>query len=247
MAADRQPDAAAERRKQKDKKRSERDGVHKKDRKDKKEKKHKKERLAEALELDEQLQASAASGNDQGRDGDGSGEEGEEEEEEKAPATVVRGALVEFAKPMAADKHQRKIYKGVKKAAKAQALLRGVKEVNKALRKAPAKTPSTAHVVPGIVIIAGDISPAEVVMHLPLACEDVNAPYMFVASRAELGAAAKTKRPTSVVMLLPQGRKGKKADGDKDGETNEDDYAEAYKELSKTLQKEFEKQMRGLI
>ncbi len=47
-----------------------------------------------------------------------------------------------------------------------------------------------------MVVIAGDTSPAEVVMHLPLACEDVNVPYMFVTSRAELGAAAKTKRPT---------------------------------------------------
>jgi len=135
-------------------------------------------------------------------------------------------------------------------AAKNNALLRGVKEVNKALRKSPPKTPSTsASSIPGIVIIAGDISPAEVIMHLPLACEDVNAPYMFVTSRAELGAAAKTKRPTSVVMLVAEGKKSKAAmanaaeDKDDDGEG----YAEAYRELAKLLQKEWASQMKGVI
>ncbi len=126
-------------------------------------------------------------------------------------------------------------------ASKTHAILRGVKEVNKALRKSPAHTPSATQ-FPGIVIIAGDISPAEVIMHLPLACEDVNAPYMFVPSRAELGAAAKTKRPTSVVMLLPQGKKGKEVSAE-----DEADYAEAYGELAKLLEKEYAKQMRGLI
>lgn len=131
-------------------------------------------------------------------------------------------------------------------AAKSHALLRGVKEVNKALRKSPAKTPATAHSVPGIVIIAGDISPAEVVMHLPVACEEVNAPYIFIASRAELGAAAKTKRPTSVVMLLPEGRKNGKKAAEADKE-DAGEYAEAYAELVKLVQKEFAKQMKGRI
>ncbi len=78
-------------------------------------------------------------------------------------------------------------------------------------------------------------------MHLPLACEDVNAPYLFVPSRAELGAAAKTKRPTSVVMLVPRGKKGKEILKD------DAEYTEAYDELAKLAQKEYTKQMRGMI
>jgi len=101
-------------------------------------------------------------------------------------------------------------------------------------------------VIPGIVIVAGDISPAEVIMHLPVSCEDVNAPYIFVASRADLGAAAKTKRPTSVVMLLPEGKKAKAvADGASEKDLAE--YAELYAELVKLVQKEYARQMRGMI
>ena len=87
-------------------------------------------------------------------------------------------------------------------------------------------------------------------MHLPLAAEDVNAPYLFVASRAELGAAAKTKRPTSVIMLLPEGRKarpGKDKEAEGDTEKDRAEYVEAYAELSKLVQKEYARQMKGRI
>jgi H/ACA ribonucleoprotein complex subunit 2 len=106
------------------------------------------------------------------------------------------------------------------------------------------------------VVVAGDISPAEVVMHLPVACEDVGAPYTFVASRAELGAAAKTKRSTSVVMLLPEGRKraaskkdagGAEAAKDEVGEEDAQEYREAFGELEKALAKEYTRQMKGVI
>lgn len=33
-------------------------------------------------------------------------------------------------------------------------------------------------------------------------CEENNIPYAFVRSRMELGAAAQTKKPTSVVLLM---------------------------------------------
>ncbi len=141
---------------------------------------------------------------------------------------------------------------------KVHAILRGVKEVNKALRKAPAKTPSstTAQRFPGVVIIAGDISPPEVIMHLPVACEDVGAPYFFVPSRAELGFAAKTKRPTSVIMLLPNGKKakGNKATGDamtaEEAEAEaatEKEYQAEFTDVAKLGQKEYSKQLVGQI
>lgn len=65
-------------------------------------------------------------------------------------------------------------------------------------------------------------------------------PFLFVSSRAELGAAAKTKRPTSVVMILEAPQGGKKA---KDAEKgDEEEFKEAYKALVKYAQKEYSKQ-----
>ena len=59
------------------------------------------------------------------------------------------------------------------------------------------------------MIIAGDISPLDVISHLPVMCEDASVPYVYVASKAELGAAAATKRPTSVVLISTKGEAAK--------------------------------------
>ncbi|KAL8388058.1 hypothetical protein RB595_009483 [Gaeumannomyces hyphopodioides] len=250
-------EAARLKKEKKEKKRSEKDGVHKKDssKKDKKEKKSKQDRLEKAL--DEHLQAAAPAKDSKivvpvaDPDAMVSDDEADEIKALIAKGEVPKGALVSFALPLADDKVQKKVLKAVKKATKKSALLRGVKEVNKALRKAPTKSASTTE-IPGVVVIAGDISPAEVIMHLPVYCEERNVPYIFVPSRAELGAAAKTKRPTSVVMLLAQGRKRDAAKGGKKAEAvaeddGEDDYPKAYQDLVATAQKEFAKQLRGLL
>ncbi len=60
-------------------------------------------------------------------------------------------------------------------------------------------------------VIAGDISPIDVISHIPVLCEDGEIPYIYVSSKAELGAAAGTKRPTSVVLVAP--KKGQDFDG----------------------------------
>lgn len=61
----------------------------------------------------------------------------------------------------------------VKKAAKVKALKRGVKEVVKAVRKG----------TKGTCIIAGDVSPIDVLSHVPVLCEDNEVPYVFVPSK----------------------------------------------------------------
>ena len=58
-----------------------------------------------------------------------------------------------------------------------------------------------------MVIIAADISPIDVLSHLPILCEDKSIPYMYVKSRAEIGEACKTKRPTSCVMVMKPDKK----------------------------------------
>jgi Ribosomal protein HS6-type (S12/L30/L7a) len=49
--------------------------------------------------------------------------------------------------------------------------------------------------------LAADVSPVDVISHIPILCEKKGVPYMYVRSRMELGIAAQTKRPTSVVLL----------------------------------------------
>lgn len=101
-----------------------------------------------------------------------------------------------------------------------------MKEVVKSVRKSPAANPSTlSQLPPGIVVLAADISPMDVISHLPVLCEDHNIPYVYLPSRAELGAAGATKRPTSVVMVAPKC-------GKKDATEEEiKEWEEAYKEF----------------
>lgn len=74
-------------------------------------------------------------------------------------------------------------------------------------------------------------------------CEDHNVPFIFVTSRAELGAAAKTKRPTSVVMIMEKQDGKKKAASKKDDEEEDGEaFGEAYASLAKYVQKEYVKQ-----
>lgn len=54
-----------------------------------------------------------------------------------------------------------------------------------------------------IVVLAGDISPMDILTHLPVLAEDASCPYIFVSSKELLGQASSTKRPTSCVMMCP--------------------------------------------
>ena len=77
-----------------------------------------------------------------------------------------------------------------------------------------------------VCIIAGDISPIDVITALPVLCEDNDIPYIYVPSKEELGAAGLTKRPTSCMLILPKPVKGE-LPTDEDGK----DYKESYAEV----------------
>ncbi|KAH9831299.1 H/ACA ribonucleoprotein complex subunit 2-like [Teratosphaeria destructans] len=175
------------------------------------------------------------------------------DEETKVGAVAAQAMVVPFANPLCGDKEQKKVLKGVKKgahlllppliliwvrltnssmpfsvptAAKSKALKRGVKECVKSIRKSPLANPTAAAATsaPGVVVLAADISPMDVISHIPVLCEDHGIPYVYVPSRAELGAAGSTKRPTSVVMVMPRAGKGGE-------EAAEGEWGVAFKEL----------------
>ena len=93
--------------------------------------------------------------------------------------------------PLASEKSTKKIHKLVKKASSKKVIRRGVKEVIKGIRKGEK----------GLAILAGDIYPVDVISHIPILLEEKEIPYLFVPSKQDLGAAACTKRPTSVVLI----------------------------------------------
>jgi len=83
-----------------------------------------------------------------------------------------------ISKPMATKSQSKKIYKLIKKAAKEKSYLRaGLKDVQRRVRLGER----------GICIIAGDVSPVEVICHMPGVCEEKNIPYCYTPSRADLG------------------------------------------------------------
>lgn len=82
-------------------------------------------------------------------------------------------------------------------------------------------------------MLAADISPMDVISHIPVLCEDHNIPYLFLTSRAELGAAGATKRPTSVVMVTPSTGTKKK-----EGQEDDPEWPATYKEFHKLAVKQ---------
>jgi large subunit ribosomal protein L7Ae len=61
-----------------------------------------------------------------------------------------------------------------------------------------------------MVVMAEDVSPPEILMHMPALCEEKNVPYAYVPSKAELGNACGLEKPTASVAVLDSG-KGKPA------------------------------------
>ncbi|KAI9615174.1 hypothetical protein H4Q26_011715 [Puccinia striiformis f. sp. tritici PST-130] len=111
--------------------------------------------------------------------------------ENDADQNVNLDALSPIAHPLADKKLSKRVLRTVKKGSKQRRIKRGVKEVVKALRKGEK----------GLVVMAGDISPMDVLTHIPLLAEENGSGYIFVPTKESLGAASSTKRPTSCVMI----------------------------------------------
>ncbi|EME31663.1 H/ACA ribonucleoprotein complex subunit 2 [Galdieria sulphuraria] len=104
--------------------------------------------------------------------------------------------LQPFAQPLAGKKLTKRLFKLMDRASEMKLLRRGVKEVVKSLRKGEK----------GICVLAGDVTPFDVISHIPVFCEENEVLYCYVIDKASLGLASKTKRPTSVVFI-PEGVK----------------------------------------
>ncbi len=72
---------------------------------------------------------------------------------------------------------------------------KGTNEVTKAVEKGLAK----------LVAVAKDVSPPEIVMHLPLLCQEKGVPYVEVPTKEELGVAAGITVSTVSVAVVQEG------------------------------------------
>ena len=53
-----------------------------------------------------------------------------------------------------------------------------------------------------MIVMAADAEPLEILLHLPLLCEDKNVPYVFVPSKQALGRACGVSRPVIACSIL---------------------------------------------
>lgn len=88
----------------------------------------------------------------------------------------------------------------VKKANETGKVRIGINEVTKAIERDKAK----------LVLIALDVSPKEIVMHLPLLCKEKKVPYTFVSTRKELGEKAGIEVGTAAAVVIEEGKDGRK-------------------------------------
>lgn len=79
---------------------------------------------------------------------------------------------------------------------------RGTNETTKAIERAIAK----------LVVIAEDVQPEEVVMHLAPICEEKKIPYVYVKSKQELGRATGIDVPCASIAIVDVGDAKKEID-----------------------------------
>lgn len=90
------------------------------------------------------------------------------------------------------------VFEIIEVAKKSGKLKKGCNEVTKALEKGQAK----------LVVVAKDIQPKEIVMHLSLLAKEKGAKYAEVEKKEELGAAAGLPLGTAAVAVVDAGEAG---------------------------------------
>ncbi len=89
------------------------------------------------------------------------------------------------------DEVKGKVLELVKAVSSKGRVRKGVNEVTKSIERKKAK----------LVVIAEDVSPAEIVAHLPKLAKEKGIPYAFVKTKEELGKAAGLKVGTSSIAI----------------------------------------------
>ena len=87
-------------------------------------------------------------------------------------------------------------YDLVEKARDNGKICKGANETTKLVERGQAK----------LVVMAEDVSPEEVLAHMPILCEEKNIPYSYVPSKLELGSSAGLLVGTAAVAIVDPGK-----------------------------------------
>jgi len=90
---------------------------------------------------------------------------------------------------------ENKIYEAIETARTTGKIKKGVNEATKAVERGIAK----------LVVVANDVSPKEVIMHMAPLAKEKAIPYAEVSSKEELGAAAGLTVPTAAIAVIKEG------------------------------------------
>lgn len=104
--------------------------------------------------------------------------------------------MASYVKNPTPDELKTKILEAISAVAEGGKIRKGVNETTKAIEKKTAL----------LVVIAEDVQPEEIVIHLPILCEEKGIPYGFVTTKQELGEAAKLSVPTSSIAIDDVGK-----------------------------------------
>lgn len=107
-----------------------------------------------------------------------------------------------IAKPMAGKKLTKKLLKLLKTVVKETGLpgrkdsgiVTGLKSVQVGITKKNER---------GLVIFAGNVTPIDVMSHLPAVCEDRDIPYIYVPLKSDISTALGVRRTTIMVLIRP--------------------------------------------
>lgn len=100
-----------------------------------------------------------------------------------------------IAHPMAPRKLTKKLLKLIRKSHKTKGCLRsGLRDVQTRIRKGET----------GICIFAADVTPIDVMCHLPAVCESKGIPYCYVPMRKDISEAMSVRRPTLMALVVKQ-------------------------------------------
>ncbi|MBI4019919.1 MAG: 50S ribosomal protein L7ae [Candidatus Aenigmarchaeota archaeon] len=105
---------------------------------------------------------------------------------------MARPAFVKFEVP---KELVGKVYEAVSLAKTTGTVRKGVNETTKTIERGLAK----------LVVMAEDVTPEEVLMHLPVLCEEKQVPYAYVPSKLELGKSAGIEVQTSSIAIESEG------------------------------------------
>lgn len=93
--------------------------------------------------------------------------------------------------PLADSALSQQILDLVQQAQNLRQLKKGANETTKTLNRG----------ISEFIIMAADTEPIEILLHLPLLCEDKNVPYVFVPSKTALGRACGVSRPVIAASI----------------------------------------------